>query len=126
MVRGLVDKSEFIEMFVDAPLAVAESRDPKGLYKKARAGQIRNFTGIDSPYEAAASRPNSASIRRAPRRNNWPIRSSLTSHKQGIVGVVGGSVAGFQYLTCGKVALPLRFAGANRRAGDACSASVTM
>ena len=39
-------------MFVDAPLEVAESRDPKGLYKKARAGQIRNFTGIDSPYEA--------------------------------------------------------------------------
>ncbi len=51
MVRGLVDKSEFIEVFVDAPLEVAESRDPKGLYKKARAGQIRNFTGIDSPYE---------------------------------------------------------------------------
>ena len=51
MVRSLVDKSEFIEVFVDAPLAVAESRDPKGLYKKARAGQIRNFTGIDSPYE---------------------------------------------------------------------------
>ncbi len=51
MVRGLVDKAEFIEIFVDAPLAIAESRDPKGLYKKARAGQIRNFTGIDSPYE---------------------------------------------------------------------------
>ncbi len=51
MVRGLVDRNEFIEVFVDAPLAVAESRDPKGLYKKARAGQIRNFTGIDSPYE---------------------------------------------------------------------------
>jgi bifunctional enzyme CysN/CysC len=51
MVRGLADKSEFIEVFVDAPLEVAESRDPKGLYKKARAGQIRNFTGIDSPYE---------------------------------------------------------------------------
>jgi bifunctional enzyme CysN/CysC len=51
MVRGLVDKNEFIEVFVDAPLAIAEGRDPKGLYKKARAGQIRNFTGIDSPYE---------------------------------------------------------------------------
>lgn len=51
MVRGLVEKNEFIEVFVDAPLEVAESRDPKGLYKKARLGQIRNFTGIDSPYE---------------------------------------------------------------------------
>jgi bifunctional enzyme CysN/CysC len=55
MVRGLVDKNEFIEVFVDVPLAVAESRDPKGLYKKARAGQIRNFTGIDSPYEPPAN-----------------------------------------------------------------------
>jgi bifunctional enzyme CysN/CysC len=52
MVRGLVEKGEFIEVFVDAPLEIAEKRDPKGLYKKARAGQIRNFTGIDSPYEA--------------------------------------------------------------------------
>ena len=51
MVRGLVEKGEFFEVFVDTPLHLAESRDPKGLYKKARAGQIRNFTGIDSPYE---------------------------------------------------------------------------
>jgi bifunctional enzyme CysN/CysC len=51
MIRGLVEKSEFFEVFVDAPLELAEKRDPKGLYKKARAGQIRNFTGIDSPYE---------------------------------------------------------------------------
>jgi bifunctional enzyme CysN/CysC len=51
MVRGLVERSEFFEIFVDAPLELAEKRDPKGLYKKARAGQIRNFTGIDSPYE---------------------------------------------------------------------------
>lgn len=42
---------DFIEVFVDAPLAVCEGRDPKGLYKKARAGQIKNFTGIDDPYE---------------------------------------------------------------------------
>ncbi len=52
MVRGLVDKGEFVEIFVDAPLDVAEQRDPKGLYRKARSGQIKNFTGIDSPYEA--------------------------------------------------------------------------
>jgi bifunctional enzyme CysN/CysC len=51
MIRSLVEKSEFFEIFVDAPLELAEKRDPKGLYKKARAGQIRNFTGIDSPYE---------------------------------------------------------------------------
>lgn len=43
---------EFIEVFVDCSLAVAEERDPKGLYKKARAGEIKNFTGIDDPYEA--------------------------------------------------------------------------
>ncbi len=51
MARELVEEGEFIEVFCDTPLAVAESRDPKGLYKKARAGQIKNFTGIDSPYE---------------------------------------------------------------------------
>merc|ERR1719472_31434 len=42
----------FMEVFIDAPLSVVESRDPKGLYKKARAGQIKGFTGIDAPYEA--------------------------------------------------------------------------
>jgi bifunctional enzyme CysN/CysC len=46
-----VRPSEFIEVFVDTPLAVAESRDPKGLFKKARRGELFNFTGIDSPYE---------------------------------------------------------------------------
>ena len=51
-VRSLVEAGEFIEVFVDTPLDVCESRDPKGLYKKARAGEIPNFTGIDSPYEA--------------------------------------------------------------------------
>ena len=45
---------DFIEVFVDAPLEVCESRDPKGLYKKARAGEIKGFTGIDDPYEAPA------------------------------------------------------------------------
>ena len=51
-VRVLVNTDEFIEVFVDTPLAVCESRDPKGLYKKARNGEIPNFTGISSPYEA--------------------------------------------------------------------------
>ena len=52
MVRGMLPEGEFIEIFVDTPLADAEARDPKGLYAKARAGEIKNFTGIDSPYEA--------------------------------------------------------------------------
>jgi adenylylsulfate kinase len=50
-VRNLVAKDEFIEVFVDTSLEICESRDPKGLYKKARDGEIKNFTGIDSPYE---------------------------------------------------------------------------
>jgi bifunctional enzyme CysN/CysC len=52
MVRGLFEDGEFIEIFVDTPLAIAEERDPKGLYQKARRGEIPNFTGIGSPYEA--------------------------------------------------------------------------
>ncbi len=55
MARDLVGEGEFLEVFVDAPLAVVEERDPKGLYKKARAGEIKHFTGIDSPYEAPVS-----------------------------------------------------------------------
>ncbi|HEX4873937.1 MAG TPA: sulfate adenylyltransferase subunit CysN [Sphingorhabdus sp.] len=51
MVREMLPEGEFIEIYVDTPLAVAESRDVKGLYKKARSGQLKNFTGIDSPYE---------------------------------------------------------------------------
>jgi len=52
MVREMLDDGRFIEVFVDTPLAICEARDPKGLYKKARAGELRNFTGIDSVYEA--------------------------------------------------------------------------
>jgi bifunctional enzyme CysN/CysC len=52
MARDLLPDGEFLEVFVDAPLAVVEQRDPKGLYKKARRGEIKHFTGIDSPYEA--------------------------------------------------------------------------
>jgi bifunctional enzyme CysN/CysC len=52
MARELLGPAEFVEIFVDAPLGVAEARDPKGLYLKARRGQLKNFTGIDSPYEA--------------------------------------------------------------------------
>jgi bifunctional enzyme CysN/CysC len=55
LARSLIPEGEFIEVFVDTPLAEAEKRDVKGLYKKARSGQLPNFTGIDSPYEAPES-----------------------------------------------------------------------
>jgi len=55
MVRKMLPEGEFIEIFVDTPLEVAEARDVKGLYKKARAGDLKNFTGIDSPYEPPES-----------------------------------------------------------------------
>lgn len=51
-VKAIVGDANFVEVFVDAPLEVCEQRDVKGLYKKARAGEVKNFTGIDSPYEA--------------------------------------------------------------------------
>lgn len=51
-VKQIVGADSFIEVFVDAPIEVCEKRDVKGLYKKARAGEVKNFTGIDSPYEA--------------------------------------------------------------------------
>ena len=59
LARDLMPAGEFLEVFVDTPLSVAEQRDVKGLYKKARAGELKNFTGIDSPYEA----PENAEIR---------------------------------------------------------------
>ena len=59
MARQLVEENEFLEVFVDAPLAILEKRDPKGLYRKARRGELKNFTGIDSPYEP----PEHAEIR---------------------------------------------------------------
>ena len=58
-VRARLKPGDFIEVFVDAPLEVCEKRDPKGLYKKARAGELKGFTGIDDPYEA----PEKAELR---------------------------------------------------------------
>ena len=52
MVRDMLEENEFMEIFVDTPLEICEKRDPKGLYKKARDGEIKNFTGLDSTYEA--------------------------------------------------------------------------
>jgi len=59
MVRAMMQPGEFLEVFIDTPLEVAEARDVKGLYAKARSGQLKNFTGIDSPYEA----PEGAELR---------------------------------------------------------------
>jgi bifunctional enzyme CysN/CysC len=59
LARSLMEEGEFVEVFIDTPLAEAEKRDVKGLYKKARAGQLKNFTGVDSPYEE----PENAEIR---------------------------------------------------------------
>jgi len=59
MARSLLPEGEFVEVFIDTPLAIAEARDPKGLYRKARRGELANFTGIDSPYEP----PEGAEIR---------------------------------------------------------------
>lgn len=55
MVRAMLPAGEFVEVFIDTPLAEAEKRDVKGLYKKARSGELKNFTGIDSPYESPES-----------------------------------------------------------------------
>ena len=51
MIRDMLEPNEFVELYMDVPLHICEERDPKGLYKKARKGQIKHFTGIDSPYE---------------------------------------------------------------------------
>jgi bifunctional enzyme CysN/CysC len=59
MARELMQDGDFLEVFIDTPLEVAEERDPKGLYRKARRGELRNFTGVDSPYE----RPENPEIR---------------------------------------------------------------
>lgn len=58
LARGIIGEEDFLEVFVNTPLDVCEQRDPKGLYKKARAGEIKNFTGISSPFET----PNDAFI----------------------------------------------------------------
>jgi bifunctional enzyme CysN/CysC len=75
MARDLVGSGEFCEVFVDTPLAVAEQRDVKGLYAKARRGELTNFTGIDSPYEP----PEEPEIR---------IDTTLTSPEEAVEGVV--------------------------------------
>lgn len=76
MARALMLEGEFIEVFVDAPLAVTEQRDPKGLYRKARRGELKDFTGIDAPYEA----PEEPELR---------VRTDLVSAQEGADRIVG-------------------------------------
>jgi adenylyl-sulfate kinase len=70
---------EFMEVFVDAPLAVCEQRDPKGLYKRARRGEIRSFTGIDSSYEP-------------PLQPDWRVDSASTSPQQAAAALLAGII----------------------------------
>jgi len=85
MARELMDAGEFIEIFVDTPLAVAEQRDSKGLYKKARQGELKNFTGIDSPYEV----PEQAEIHVETTRLAADAAADLIVHDLGRRGVIG-------------------------------------
>jgi len=87
-VRKLVEANgqhgDFVEVFVDAPLAVCESRDPKGLYKKARAGQLKQFTGIDDPYERPrAPELHLDSARHSPRQLADIVVSYLQDRRNG-------------------------------------------
>jgi bifunctional enzyme CysN/CysC len=85
MARELMDAGEFIEIFVDTPLAVAEQRDSKGLYKKARLGELKNFTGIDSPYEV----PEHSEIRVETTRLEPDAAADLIVRELGKRGVIG-------------------------------------
>jgi len=89
MARELLPAGEFIEVFVDTPLAVAESRDPKGLYKKARRGDLKNFTGVDSPYEA----PDHPEIRLETTRLSPEVSASTILNQLRATGMIGARSA---------------------------------
>lgn len=72
-IRATLGDGDFQEIFIDTPIEVCEQRDPKGLYKKARAGEIKGFTGIDDPYEAPA-RPELRPRAERRTRTRWPMR----------------------------------------------------
>ena len=89
LARGLVGDDRFCEVFVDAPIEVAEARDPKGLYAKARSGELPNFTGIDSPYEA----PESPELRIDTTTMSAELASEMIVEQlraMGVIGVIGG------------------------------------
>jgi bifunctional enzyme CysN/CysC len=87
LARELMEAGEFIEIFVDTPLSVAESRDPKGLYRKARRGEIKNFTGIDSPYEV----PEHAEVRVETARLSADVAADLIVRELARRGVIGAA-----------------------------------
>jgi bifunctional enzyme CysN/CysC len=87
MARDLLGADEFVEVFVDTPLGVAEQRDTKGLYKKARRGEIKNFTGIDSPYE----KPEAAEIRVDTTAESAESAAERIILELRRLGIVGGS-----------------------------------
>ena len=84
MARELMEPGEFIEVFVDTPLDVAEQRDPKGLYRKARRGELKNFTGIDSPYE----RPDAPEIVIDTTRLDAPTAAALVHDRLTAMGLL--------------------------------------
>ena len=86
MARSLMDDGEFIEVYVDTSLAEAEKRDPKGLYRKAREGQIKNFTGIDSPYEP----PEHAELRLNTTELSAEQAAEMVIEKLSEAGMLGG------------------------------------
>lgn len=88
-VRSIVGAANYLEVFVDAPLEVCEQRDVKGLYKKARAGEVKNFTGIDSPYEA----PENPDI--VLQTHKLSIEESIQILQQGILPKISTSQSSF-------------------------------
>ncbi len=89
MARELVGPGEFLEIYVDASLALAESRDPKGLYKRARRGEIKNFTGIDSPYEppeaAEITLDTGPAVRRSGGRRRHRETHRIRDHRRRVI-----------------------------------------
>jgi len=85
MARGLLAEGEFVEIHVDTPLAIAEQRDVKGLYRKARRGELQHFTGIDSPYEA----PESPELRVSTADCTAEVAADLVIAKMRELGVLG-------------------------------------
>jgi bifunctional enzyme CysN/CysC len=85
LARSMVDDREFVEIFVDTPLAIVEQRDPKGLYRKARRGELKNFTGIDSPYEV----PETPEIHILTEQHDVEASAALISGYLRTAGVLG-------------------------------------
>lgn len=82
MAKQIIGEENFIEVFVDTPITICEERDPKGLYKKARAGQIKQFTGIDSPYESPLSPTLTINTdRKSPQESSAEIKNYLNSSR---------------------------------------------